>query len=57
MIRSIAILSLSALLAACGVDGEPETPQPQPKPQTTQSAPKTGVSISGSVRAGVKTGP
>lgn len=30
MTRFVPVLFLCAVVAACGVDGEPETPQPQP---------------------------
>ena len=37
--NSFALLSLCAILAACGVDGEPETPEPQPvQPQPDVAA-------------------
>ena len=30
MTRALTAIALCAVLAACGVDGEPEAPQPQP---------------------------
>ena len=36
MKRGFATLWVCAMLAACGVDGEPETPEPQPVPPPPQ---------------------
>jgi len=44
MTRFIPALMITALLAACGVDGSPTHPEPRPAP---------GVSISGAVEIGV----
>jgi hypothetical protein len=44
MTRLIPALVVTALLAACGVDGSPTHPQPRPEP---------GISISGTVEIGV----
>jgi hypothetical protein len=46
MIRLISALSVAALLAGCGADGEPHAPEP--KPVAT-----TGVTVSGYGRVGV----
>lgn len=47
MTRLIPALLVTALLAACGVDGSPTHPEPRPPP---------GVSISGTVEIGVAGG-
>lgn len=44
MTRLIPALLVTALLAACGVDGSPTHPEPRPS---------TGVSISGTAEIGV----
>lgn len=40
-------LSAVALLTACGIDGEPSTPEPE-------AATKTGISITGRAEVGVR---
>ena len=47
MIRLIPALMITALLAACGVDGSPTHPEPRPT---------SGVSVSGTVEIGVTGG-
>jgi hypothetical protein len=44
--RVLAALSLTLLIAACGVDGPPTAPDPAPERST-------GVTVSGSAQAGV----
>ncbi|TDT73970.1 hypothetical protein BDE40_2749 [Litoreibacter halocynthiae] len=39
-------LVLTAMLAACGIDGEPSTPEPE-------AATKTGITITGRAEVGV----
>lgn len=48
MSRIAATLALAALLAACGVEGDPVRP-PAPEGETT-----TGVTVSGDARIGVR---
>lgn len=43
-LRALIALTLFAVLAACGVDGAPEKPEPKP-----------AVTVTGSARAGVQT--
>ncbi len=43
-LRGLGVVLLVALVAACGVDGEPERPEPRPAP---------GVTITGTSSLGV----
>lgn len=45
--KYLMVLSTLALLAACGIDGEPSTPEPE-------AATKTGITITGRAEAGVR---
>ncbi len=49
-LQSLLSLSFVALLAGCGVEGEPERPPAKEKPQASMSA---GVSLSGSASVGI----
>ncbi|MCR9069413.1 MAG: argininosuccinate lyase [Rhodobacteraceae bacterium] len=44
MIRIVACVALFSALVACGVDGEPERPEPRPA---------TGITITGTVEVGI----
>lgn len=46
--RIIGVLSIGLLLAACGVDGAPSAPEPEPAQQPTG-----GFTVSGTASAGV----
>ena len=47
MIRVVLSLGLVALLAACGADGAPTAPEPEPE------TPPPGLSISGTASVGI----
>ena len=59
MIRALALaataLTLFLSLSACGVDGPP-TPPADPPPETSETRPTTGITISGTVGVGVAGG-
>ena len=40
-------LSTAAMLTACGIDGDPSTPEPE-------AATKTGITVTGSAQVGVR---
>lgn len=45
--KYVIALTMAAMLAACGIDGEPSTPEPV-------AATKTGVTITGRAEVGVR---
>ena len=53
MIRLVAALALSALLAGCGADGPPVPPPAKPDPTVTSRDGSSTLSISGDARVGV----